>query len=99
MSRLAHPWRGLSICCAETRLGVGPDIDTRVDACAQKSRVRASPSVFTDPVPVWFAGQVEEQLAVRERKRTVSIMRRTRCSHKGRISISKPWWVNTSSHK
>jgi hypothetical protein len=36
MSRLAHPWRGLSICCAETRLGVGPDIDTRVDACAQR---------------------------------------------------------------
>jgi hypothetical protein len=36
MSRLAHPWRGLSICCAETRLGVGPDIGTRVDACAQR---------------------------------------------------------------
>jgi hypothetical protein len=23
------PWRGLSVCCAENRLGVGPDIATR----------------------------------------------------------------------
>ena len=32
------PWRGLSVCCAETRLGVGPDIDTIVDAARKSAR-------------------------------------------------------------
>jgi mRNA-degrading endonuclease toxin of MazEF toxin-antitoxin module len=40
------PWRRLSVCCAETRLGVGPDIDTNVDAARSARATRRLPDAF-----------------------------------------------------